>query len=370
MTLKITKVQQVPVVLVKDDPKWKNALKASSTSDGMLLLVHTDQNITGIGYVGTNAPHKGVGTPVLKAVLDRYGKYLCGRDPFDIEKILGEIDQVPFPAVKTSKPFEPARARRTAKSAIDMSLHDIVGKAVGLPIYQLLGGMVREEIPMLRILAIKRPEEMARNATQLVKEGYKYLKLKMSGDPKQDLQRVRAVREAVGTNIHLTTDPNQSYSPEAAIAAILQWEQYGIEIVEQPVDADDIEGLARVTAGVSCLVEAHETADCVETAFRLVKDRVVTCIAVSLTEIGGIREARRMVDVCRLGNVKCHVAAVGSRIMSAACAHLVASTSYVDYACQLGEFTRFLNDRASGLEVENGMLRVPKGPGLGIQVDI
>jgi len=367
--VKIKDVQSIPVVLIKDDPEWKNALAASPTLGGIVLKIYTDKNIVGVGYAGADAPYKGVRSHILEAVLHEYRQYLIGKDPFNREKILDEIDQIPLSDIPVGEPFDGFRARVVAKSPIDVALHDIVAKSAGLPLYQLLGGLVREEIPVLRILAIKEPKEMAENAVRLAKQGYKYIKIKVEGVPDKDIERVRAIRDSVGPQIHLTIDANQSYSPEGAIEVIQQVEKYSIEIVEQPVAAEDFEGLAEVNRQVNCLVEAHESADSPESIFRLVKDKVVGCISVPVAE-GGLLEARRAIDICRLGDVKCLVACVGSRILSAACMHLVASTSNIHYACQIAEFPRFINDPATGLEVDNGVLRVPSAPGLGIEVNI
>ncbi len=364
--MKITRLQQIPMVMVKDDPKWRNALKAEPASKGTIVALRTDKDVTGIGYASVDAPYKGVRPEVMETVLNTVAGHIVGQDPFNIEKILHEIDLMPLPIPDD----EALRARMTVKSTIDIALHDLLGKAVGLPVYQLLGGLVREEIPVIRIMAIKEPVEMAQNASQLVKEGYRYLKVKLEGNPSLDVERIKTIREAVGPKVHICSDPNQSYDADTAIQVIRELEHFGMEIVEQPVPADDIEGLAKVSRSVNCLVEAHESAESMEMVFRMVKERTVSCIMIYLAEMGGLRDVRLMVDLCRLGDVKCQIACVGSRILSAACMHFVASTSYIDYACQVGEFTRFQNDRASGLDVENGMLRVPKGPGLGIQVDI
>jgi len=364
--LKIKAIKRFPISLVKDDPKWKNALMASPVSEGVMVKIYTDNNISGVGYAAV-PPYRGVPADILTAILDAYIPYLIGKDPFNIESILAGIDEIPLDSIK--KPFDIERARMSVKSPIDIAFHDIMAKSLNMPVYRLLGGLVREEVPILRIMAIKEPADMAKNALGLVKEGTRYLKIKLEGNVVKDVARVKAVREAVGPKVHLTLDPNQSYAPDGAIEALKLMEPYQIDICEQPVAADDLKGLAKVTRSVKCLVEAHESAYSVESVFDLVKDHVASCISVPVTE-GGLREARKIMDICTVGKVHCLVACVGSQIYSAACMHFVASAKKIDYACQLGEFVRFPNDPASGLEIKNGMLRVPHGPGLGIEVNL
>ena len=115
---------------------------------------------------------------------------------------------------------------------------------------------------------------------------------------------------------------------------------------------------------------ARSNSDSLDNIFRLVKAKAVGGIRISPGEGGGLLDARTAIEICRLGDVKCSLACVGSRILSASCLHLAAATTNLHYACQLAEFCRFTDDPASGLEARNGKLRVPNGPGLGIEVNV
>ena len=106
----------------------------------------------------------------------------------------------------------------------------------------LFGGPVRRSVAILRILAIKTPQEMAANAQKLVDEGIRYLKIKVHGDVDEDVARVRAIRRQVGDGIHLTIDANQSYQTKDAVTALNRMAEYNIDLVEQPVHAEDYEG--------------------------------------------------------------------------------------------------------------------------------
>src|SRR5439155_24281272 len=101
-----------------------------------------------------------------------------------------------------------------AKAGIHCALHDLCARSLGVPLYNLLGGKVRDRVPILRIIPIKSPAEMAANAARVVAQCYRHRKIKVHGDVELDVARVKAIRERVGDDIHLTIDANPSYSPK------------------------------------------------------------------------------------------------------------------------------------------------------------
>jgi L-alanine-DL-glutamate epimerase-like enolase superfamily enzyme len=352
--MKITDIAIRLAVMPKEDKEWRFALGGEPLAKGFFVKLMTDEGLTGYGYAG-EAAHHGVSDGAVQAALEKYGEILKGHDPFDTGKI--------FPLMDRSLP-----GNNEAQSGIDLALHDLQAKKLGLPLYALLGGAIRKEIPVMRILALKEPAQMAENALKLTAQGYSYIKVKFGGEPAKDVARIREVRKAVGDDIHLIVDMNQSYLAKSAIATLKRAEEYGVDICEQPVRADDWEGLAAVTRAVDCLVEAHESALSLESVFALVKGRVVDSINLKVGQIGGLRKAKIAAAICKLGNVALRTGETGSRLLAAASMHFVASTENIAYACELGEFSRILNDPAYGLEVENGVLTVPSAPGIGVPV--
>jgi L-alanine-DL-glutamate epimerase-like enolase superfamily enzyme len=233
----------------------------------------------------------------------------------------------------------------------------------------LFGGKVREEVPILRILAIKTPTEMAAAAQKLVDKGYRYLKIKVHGEVDEDVARVAAIRRQVGDDVHLTIDANQSYTTKDAIAALNRMAEYRIDLVEQPVSADDFEGLALVTRTVPVTVEADEAAGSLREIFALVSQRAVDAVSLKIPKLGGLRNTLAAARLCEAAHIKYRLgAAVGSRILSAQALHLACALPGVDYACELGEFDRLLDDPFEGLEVENGVLHLPQGPASGVRL--
>jgi L-alanine-DL-glutamate epimerase-like enolase superfamily enzyme len=353
--MRIGRVEIIESAMPKEDPSWRFALGGSPVSEGFVLRVEADDGTEGYGYCAS-AFHYGISVGGLRDALTSFAQRLEGRDPFDREAILDELDHV-------------LHQNYQAKAAVDIALHDLAARALGVPVYQLIGGLVREAMPVLRIVALKEPEEMALNAQKLVDQGYQYLKVKIGGDRREDVARVAAIRRQVGPDVHITLDANQSYGPKEAIRAIRQLEEYDIDLVEQPVRADDFDGLAAVTRATETIIEADESAKSLSDVFRLLQMRAADSISIKLMKLGGIRNAKLAAGMCQAAGVRCRVgAAVGSRIVNAACVHYVASTPNVGYACEVGEFARLLNDPAEGLEIQGGVLRVPHGPGLGVSV--
>src|SRR5437899_3511333 len=203
-----------PCTMRKEDPTWRFALAASPVSDGHVIRIATDDGMEGFGYASAT-PHMGSTAGTLKAELDLFRPIVVGKDPRRIEAILAELDRALHGAPQ-------------AKAAVDCALHDLLARSLGVPLNVLFGGPVRDAVPILRILAIKTPAEMATQAQKLVDKGYRYLKIKVHGEVDEDVARVKAIRRQVGEGVHLTIDANQSYTVKDAITALNRMTQYRI----------------------------------------------------------------------------------------------------------------------------------------------
>jgi L-alanine-DL-glutamate epimerase-like enolase superfamily enzyme len=343
-----------PCTMRKEDPTWRFALAASPVTDGHVLRIAADDGHEGFGYASAT-PHMGSTKDTLAAELELFRPLVVGKDPRNIEAILVALDKA-------------LRGAPQSKAAIDCALHEVTARALGVPLNVLFGGPVRDTLPILRILAIKTPDEMAAAAQKLVDKGYRYLKIKVHGHVAEDVARVKAIRRQVGDDVNLTIDANQSYSTKDAIAALNQMAEYRIDLVEQPVHADDFDGLALVTQTVPVTVEADEAAGSLRQIFELVSRRAVDAVSLKIPKLGGLRNTLAAARLCEAGHIKYRLgAAVGSRLLSAQGLHLACALPGVDYACELGEFDRLLDDPFEGLEVQNGVLKLPTGPGCGVR---
>jgi L-Ala-D/L-Glu epimerase len=344
-----------PCTMRKEDPSWRFALAANPVSDGQVLRLATGDGVEGFGYATATA-HMGSIQDTLKAELELFRPLVLGRDAHGIESIMAALDRA-------------IRGAPQAKAAVDCALHDLLARSLGLPLHVLFGGKVRDSAPMLRILAIKTPQDMAAQAQKLVDAGYRYLKIKVHGHVDDDVARVAAIRRQVGDRVHLTIDANQSYSPKDAIIALGRMAEHRIDLVEQPVAADDFEGLALVTRTVPVTVEADEAAGSLRQIFELVARRAVDAVSLKIPKLGGLRNTLAAARLCEAAQIKYRLgAAVGSRLLAAQALHLACALPGVSYACELAEFDRLLDDPFAGLEVEDGTLALPDGPGSGVRL--
>jgi L-Ala-D/L-Glu epimerase len=351
--MKIAGVRFDPCVLRKQDPNWRFARGASPVTEGVIVTLVAENGTEGYGYASAT-PHMGATRETLIAALDRFAPLVNGRDSFELTRIMESLNRA-------------LAGNHQAKAAIDCALHDLNAKLLGIPLYTLFGGKLRECLPILRILSIKTPDEMAAQAERLVSAGYSHLKIKVDGDVEQDVARVAAIRRRVGEAVHLTIDANQSWSVKDAISALTRMAEHRIDIAEQPVAANDFRGLKLVTDSVPVTVEADESADSLDAVFRLVSGRIVDSVSLKIPKLGGLRNTLAAAHICEAGQVSCRMgAAVGSRLLSAHAVHLACALPNSGYACELGEFDRLLDDPFDGIEITAGYLTVPELPGCGV----
>ena len=350
--MKIDRIELLPADMPQTDPQWRFAIHANRVSHGWLVAITADDGTLGYGYASATK-HMGASREGLKGVLDDFTRLLLGRDPFDREAILVDLDHR-------------LRGMNQAKAAIDCALHEIAARALGVPLCTLFGGKLRSEFPVLRVLSLKRPEEMAAKARALVEAGYCHIKIKVDGQPDLDAARVRAVRAEVGPEIALTIDANQAYTPKAAVRLAGKVADLGVEIFEQPCNADDHAGLKFVTDHSPIAVEADESAGSLRDVYRLVCGRIVDLVSLKVPKLGGLRNALAAARLCEAADIPCRLGAhVGPRLLTAQAMHLAASLPRLSFACEFGEFVRLENDITEGVENQNGMIRLPEGIGSG-----
>jgi L-alanine-DL-glutamate epimerase-like enolase superfamily enzyme len=211
-------------------------------------------------------------------------------------------------------------------------------------------------------------KDMVKPGAAVVGAGTSWVGKRLMSDVAEDVARVKAIRQQLGSDAHLTIDANQAYSVKDAVSAISQMAEFGLDLAEQPVHVDDREGLSLVTKMVPVTIEADEAAGSLREVYELVSQRAVDAVSLKIPKLGGLRNTIAAARICEAGGIKYRFgAAVGSRLMSAHALHLACALPGVDYACELGEFDRLLDDPFEGIEIENGFLHLPKGNGSGVR---
>jgi L-Ala-D/L-Glu epimerase len=335
------------------DPSWKFARATVPQLEGHVLALADEAGHRGLGYVHA-IPAISTHGAGAHAALRLLAPMLLGRRVDDLAGIVEEIDG--------SLAFQPS-----VKAGIDMALHDLLARRLGVPVHVLLGGRLHDGIAQSRILPIKAPSEMAAKAAELAEQGYGQLKLKLSGDTPLDVERIAAVRSAAGPGVKLTLDPNQSYDAKQMVRAFGRMERHDIALIEQPVPAADWAGLALLTRSLPVAIEADESAQTVHDVFRLVSERVVDVINLKVTKLGGLRRFLQAVRICEAGGVGCRVgAAFGPALMQSMSLQAASVIKALPFACELSEHQHLLDDPFTPLEVERGRIALPAGPGCGV----
>lgn len=351
--MKIAAVRMAPSVLPKTDKEWRFALAARSQSEGIIVTIVAEDGAVGYGY-GQGAPHYGTNLAAVKANIDDFKARMVGQDSRNIAAIMRDLERS-------------ITGNNQAKAAIDLALHDLLARRLGIPTRELFGGAVRSEFRSLRILPIKKPADMAANARRLYDKGVRHFKIKVHGDIREDVACVAAVREEVGQDAHLTIDANQSYSPKDAIQAITLMSPFRIDLVEQPVPFNDLRALKMVTDAVPVTVEADEAAYSVDQVMLICRERIADAVSLKIGKLGGLRNTLQAALICQAAGVKYRLGAhSGPRILAAHAANLGAALPDIWYNCELTEFEGLENDPWEGLTVVDGVLHVPEGPGCGV----
>jgi L-alanine-DL-glutamate epimerase-like enolase superfamily enzyme len=356
-TLKIGKVQTWRVVL-KRKTVWKTARYTNGDIDALVVGISDPDGVTGYGCVpamfleGESAPSaEALLYTVLMAVI-------TGREHAGIQPLMNEIELS-------------LRHNHQLKFAIEEALLDMTAKKLNTPLFNLLGGLCFADTPVMRALTLKSPEDTAKDALAYKEKGYMYLKLKVGLDPKRDVAALKAVREAVGDDVFLSIDANRSYSPTQAVQVITKMEPYGLNLCEQPTKADDIRGMAFIRAHVQTPIMADEGVRTPAEAMRLIEAGAIDAVAIKLWNVGGFFKGKEIAAICAANNCGTHIATTpGSQIMEAGQLHFAASTPGMFGGAELAEFAALQEDPGQGLEIINGRLAVPMGPGLGINIDL
>ena len=351
--MKIASVTTAPCVLRQEDKDWAFARAAIPEVRGVIITITDDEGRTGLGY-GNSLPSVTGTAEGVQAAIDFLGPRLIGRDPADLKAVLADIDQALI--------YNPS-----AKAGLEMALYDLVARRLGTSVGTLLGGRYRTRIPQSRLIPLKSPEAMAAKAAALVAEGYRTVKLKLSGEPKLDTARIAASRKAVGPDVTITLDPNMSYSAKGFLRAYEQFSLHDIALVEQPVPARDLDGLRQITRALPIPVEADESAGSVADVLRLATERIVDVVNVKPTKLGGVQNTLAAIAICDAAGVGCKIgAAMGPALLQAFHAHVAATIPRLEHACELAEHLHLLDDPFTPLPSVDGMIEVPTGPGTGV----
>ena len=292
------------------------------------------------------------------------------------EKTLALLQEVVGPELSGSDPLRPARllerlrkplaGQPSTLAAVDMALHDLLGKVSGLPLFRLLGGY-RDRIRTSMTLGILGEPETVEQARHFWGQGFRALKLKGGREVESDVARVLAVRAALGPRAELRFDANQGYTVEQAVRFVEGTRAAKVELMEQPTPRGKPDLLGRVTAAVSIPVMADESLLNLRDAFRLARRDLVDMVNIKLMKVGGIAPALQVNAVARAAGLEVMVGCMDEVALSiAAGLHFALARPNVAYADLDGHIGLLGDPTTDALRLKDGVLYPNGRPGLGL----
>ncbi|MFZ2957380.1 MAG: dipeptide epimerase [Candidatus Ozemobacteraceae bacterium] len=336
---------------------FKTALRTVETLKTMIVKVETDSGVVGYGEAPPTGPITGDSLGSIRGAIHEYiAPRLMGKQIENLEDTLNALDKS---CVKNGSP----------KAAVDMAVYDLFGKLYKVPVYRLLGGY-RNKVETDLTISVNSPEEMARDSREAAERGFRILKIKIGLDPDLDIQRIRAVREAVGPGAVIRLDANQGWTSRDAIRImhVIERANLGIELLEQPVPAHDFEGLKQVKDAIDTPVMADESVFSALDAERIIQMKAADFVNIKLMKTGGLRSALRICAVAELHGVECFMGCMmESKLSVTAAAHLACARSIIT-KCDLDSPALCAEDPIrGGIRIDGSWLTVTDAPGLGIE---
>ena len=355
---------------IDDEYVWPSRMPS------FLVKVTADNGAWGVGEISSQVWYLGETSEHLAACFRLYASALKGLDAENLARAHRAMEA----AVAGGMP-----GSRGARSAVDMALYDLIGKARGIPVHALLGGAYRTHFQMLTNLYHKAPEAMAKAAQAFVADGFSALKIKV-GDVllvkgwsrdnlRAELDKLAAVLAVVPRDVFIDADANQGWlSAKWALAVLDEFRAYGNLSIEQALPYADLEGAAFLTAHAKTPVILDESVYSPEAMLQIVRMRACDRIVLKLNRVGGFFPAMQIIGICEAAGIGVSVDTNPYTLLGdTACCHIAAVTR-TPYPVDCEGHVSFLdmgaaNPFSGGITITHGIASLPDAPGLGVVVD-
>jgi len=333
---------------------------ATGTMDfaqNILVAIHTNEGIIGYGECSAFPMIVGETQATCYEMGKAFAAIFKHKNPLDITARLQELEGF------TARNY-------TAKSAFDMALHDIASKTANLPLYAFLGGSVKKIVSDLTI-GIDTPNNMALQAVEFVQQGVATIKVKLGKDPATDIERIKAIRLAIGNSATLRIDANQGWSYEDAMIALTELGKYNIEFCEQPMRTYNDELLPTLCMHSPIPLMADESVYTHHDAERIIRNKACASINIKFAKSGGIAEAIKINEVAETNNIPCMMGGMlESRLALTAKVHFAMAKKNIIYydldTCLLGHK---IDPVLGGAQYKGLELQINEDAGIGASVD-
>lgn len=360
--MKVTKVDITVIDLPLKEP-WVMSKSQVDSVTALIIQVRTDEGPVGIGGARTGGrtfTHENI--EAMKVTAEKYfGPSLVGADPLDINDWTERLNRAW------------GRGYTLTKSGFEIALYDLIGKKLNRPVADVLGGIWHKEVGLIGGVGAGEPAAMAEKAMSLVGMGYKTLKLKIGRGANilKDEERVKTVRQAVGNDVGLRLDCNSVYNVREIMRLLPKVEKYDPLLVEDPIESWDVNDWAFLSSKSNVPICADHPIFSPEDAFRMLACRGAQIIKVKMSKVGGLNNARKIIDVAEAAGVQVIVGrgATDNMTMMAE-VHLIAASKN---ALTVGEMTGSVRLTAhevkNPVQAVNGKVTISPLPGLGLELD-
>ena len=359
--MKIKRIETLAVSLPMVKP-LKMAFEEVTSAENVLARVETDAGVVGWGGAGAAPTMTGETVASMAAAIRYLAPRLEGMDLEDIAAVMARAGNYLY-------------YNNSAKSVIEIALHDALGRSTSKPAHDLLGGKRRDRVPILRMVGTgKGTAADIDDAKRAQAEGHVAFKIKVGvAGPREDAERTRRICEALNGDgsLLVCADANQGFTPEQAIEYVRAVEDSTLAYFEQPVDGHDVEGMARVARASRVKIGCDEGLHSLDDLKRHHEAGAAGGFSLKTIKLGGMRPVMEAGLLCEKLGLKVNLASkmAETGINTAALLHLAAALPAVDWG--VGFSSQYLVDDIlkAPLAFERGHVSVPKGAGLGIEVD-
>jgi L-alanine-DL-glutamate epimerase-like enolase superfamily enzyme len=324
----------------------------------LIVVIRTKEGITGFGECSPFMSINGESMDTCFVVGQYFAKLLKEKNALLIADRIADMDQLIY-------------GNSSIKSAFDMALFDIATQHAGVPLYKFLGGDNTKLITTDYTVSIGEPEKMAADALRIKTEGYPAIKVKLGKDGKKDIERMKAIRTAVGNDIPLRIDANQGWDLQEAIDTLQGLASLNIEHCEEPIARWDFMNLSKVKRASPIPIMADESCGDEHDAERLLQLDACDYLNIKLGKAGGIYKALKIVALAKEHNMHLQVGAfMESRLAMTAFAHFSLCDPLIKHF-DFDTALMFQEDPVTdGIMYEkNGVIKVPETIGLGATIE-
>lgn len=355
--MKIASVETIPIQV----PLAKPIVMSHRTveqSDNVLVKLTTDDGVIGWGEGVEATDLTGDTQQSIQAAIELMGERIIGEDPMSRTVLWSAMSKMMY-------------ANETAAGAIDIALHDIAGKTLGVPVAQLLGGVVRTEIPALTMVGSGVPDVDIAAARTKYDDGYRWFKVKLGiGDIVDELSTVIGMRAELPDDAIVSGDANQGWTEPEAIRFLRALDGQNVRFIEQPIRQGDLEAMFRVAHASPIPICADQSVHSFSDIASFWRSGVAG-VSLKLVKLGGITGVMRGANLCEALDLSINLAGkiAESSVAAAANVHCAAAMRAIDFGCSPGNQGISSDVTTKPLAIENGHYTLPSGAGLGIEVD-